>query len=46
MRPSRRNTEDTLLISAAVPPVFPLGDLMQDAGRDARDGFSSPPRPS
>jgi hypothetical protein len=42
-----QNSGDTILISAAVPPVFLLGDVMRDAGDDhlgkARHGFSSPP---
>jgi hypothetical protein len=41
------NSGDTILISAAVPPVPLVGDMVWDAGGDhlgkARHGFSSPP---
>jgi hypothetical protein len=45
--PPPENSGDTILISAAVPPVPLLGDVVWDAGGDhlgnARHGFSGPP---
>jgi hypothetical protein len=42
-----QNSGDTILISAVVPPVPPLGDVVRDAEGDhpghARHGFSSLP---
>jgi hypothetical protein len=41
------NSGDTILISAVVPPVPPMGDGVRDAGLNhpdnARHGFSNPP---
>ena len=39
------NSGDTILISAAVPPFSPLGDMVPDAGSDVRHGFSRPRGP-
>lgn len=41
-----KNSGDTVLISAAAPPVPPVDDVVRDAGGDhrgnARHGFSNP----